>query len=117
VAHDDVRRVVARVWEEVLGVEGIGPHDNFIDLGGHSLLAVQMIARLREEFQMDLPLRTIFEHPTVAEIAQFISGRGQGPEELDGELARLLEEIEDLSEDEVSRRLTGVSAGALEAQP
>jgi surfactin family lipopeptide synthetase A len=57
---------VARVWKEVLGVEQIGIHDNFFAIGGHSLLATKVISRLRLLFGPDLPLRSIFENPTIA---------------------------------------------------
>ncbi|MCP4659863.1 MAG: amino acid adenylation domain-containing protein, partial [bacterium] len=62
-------RKLAEVWSEVLGPERIGVHDDFFDLGGHSLLATQVISRVRESFSMELPLRTLFEGPTIAELA------------------------------------------------
>jgi amino acid adenylation domain-containing protein len=61
--------VVAAVWAEVLRVERVGRRDNFFDLGGHSLLATQVMTRLREAFHLELPLRAIFERPTVTGLA------------------------------------------------
>jgi acyl carrier protein len=60
------------VWQEVLKVDRIGIHDNFFELGGHSLLATRVIARLRNVLDLDLSLRTLFEHPTVAQLASVI---------------------------------------------
>ena len=60
---------VIRIWSEVLMVEPIGAHDNFFDLGGHSLLAIQLISKLRQNFKVDIPLRTLFEEPTPAQIS------------------------------------------------
>jgi len=68
-----VEEMVAGIWSEVLGVEGIGSEDNFFELGGHSLLATQAIARLREAFKIELPLRVLFESPTVASLSDCIS--------------------------------------------
>ncbi|HEX2268089.1 MAG TPA: amino acid adenylation domain-containing protein, partial [Pyrinomonadaceae bacterium] len=62
--------VIAAVWSEVLRVERVGRRDNFFDLGGHSLMATQVITRLREAFSLELPLRTIFERPTVIGLAE-----------------------------------------------
>lgn len=64
--------IVAGIWSQVLRRERIGVHDNFFDLGGHSLLATQLVSRLRDAFQVDLPLRAIFESPTVANFAEKI---------------------------------------------
>ncbi|MBW4575237.1 MAG: amino acid adenylation domain-containing protein [Aphanothece sp. CMT-3BRIN-NPC111] len=64
--------IVKQIWTQVLGVERIGIHDNFFELGGHSLLATQVISRLREAFQVELPLVRLFESPTVAGLAQNI---------------------------------------------
>ena len=64
--------MLARLWSEVLGLEQVGRDDNFIELGGHSLLASQLIARIRDTFQVDLSLRRLFETPTIAAVADFI---------------------------------------------
>jgi len=65
-------REVARVWAEVLGVERVGAADNFFDLGGHSLLATQVISRLRSALGIEVPLRAVFESPTVESLAAFL---------------------------------------------
>ena len=61
--------MLAFIWQELLGVERVGRNDNFFDLGGHSLLAVQLLARIRRELGQEVALRTLFEAPTVAEVA------------------------------------------------
>jgi amino acid adenylation domain-containing protein/FkbM family methyltransferase len=69
-----VEELIAGVWAKVLGAERVGINSNFFDLGGHSLLATQVITRLREAFRLDIPLRTIFEAPTVAGLAKSLAG-------------------------------------------
>lgn len=64
--------VLASIWSEVLKVEPIGVNDNFFELGGHSLLGTQVASRVREAFKVEMPLRKLFELPTVAELAQLI---------------------------------------------
>src|SRR5262249_17110731 len=63
---------LAGIWAEVLQTGMIGIHDNFFDLGGHSLLATQVMSRVQQTFKVDLPLRRLFEAPTVAEFASVI---------------------------------------------
>lgn len=65
-----VEEVLATLWSQVLRVETVGVHDSFFELGGHSLLATQLIARVREVFHIEIPLRALFESPTVATLAQ-----------------------------------------------
>ena len=67
--RDALEELIAEVWREVLRVEQVGVHDNFFELGGHSLLATQVVARLSRLLQVELPLRRIFEAPTIAELA------------------------------------------------
>jgi amino acid adenylation domain-containing protein len=67
-----VEEQVAAIWSEVLGLKQVGVRDNFFELGGHSLLATQVASRVREVFGMELPLRRVFESPTVAELAESI---------------------------------------------
>lgn len=69
---DEMERFIVDTWQELLGVEPIGMHDNFFKLGGHSLLGTQMLARLRERYKVDLSLRVIFEQATPAELAQHV---------------------------------------------
>lgn len=69
---NEMEKAVAEIWQELLGVDRIGRHDNFFELGGHSLLGTQVIARIRNRFTLDLPLRTVFEAPTPAELAAIL---------------------------------------------
>src|SRR5262249_14405498 len=67
-----VEQAVARVWAEVLQVPGVGLPSSFFDLGGHSLLAIRVAARLREVFDVDVPVRAVFEASSVAAMAAWI---------------------------------------------
>jgi acyl carrier protein len=64
-----VEEAIVEIWREVLSLDRVGIHDNFFELGGHSLLATQVISRLREAFRVELPLRSLFERPTIAGLA------------------------------------------------
>jgi amino acid adenylation domain-containing protein len=96
--------VLAEIWAEVLGLERVGVEDNFFELGGHSLLATRIISRLREAFQCELPLRTMFEEPTVARLVAQAARRVGGTEVLE-EIAQTFNQLKHLSEDEVNALL------------
>ncbi|HWM28120.1 MAG TPA: SDR family NAD(P)-dependent oxidoreductase, partial [Woeseiaceae bacterium] len=69
---DDIERRVARIWQDALGVDAVGSHESFAELGGHSLLAIRIVAELRRAFQIDLPIKAIFDTPTVAALSSHI---------------------------------------------
>ena len=93
--ESDLEKDIVKAWEAVLGIEPIGIHDGFIELGGHSLLAIQIIHRLRDAYQMNLAMDSVFKSPTVLEMGQMILQMlsEQADEEM---LARLLDDIEQL---------------------
>ncbi|MEH1935807.1 MAG: amino acid adenylation domain-containing protein [Nostoc sp.] len=70
-----VEEVLAKIWVEVLRLEQISVYDNFFEIGGHSLLATQVISRIRDTYQLDLPLRRLFDAPTVASLAESIEAQ------------------------------------------
>ena len=66
----EIEELIAQTWREVLKIENVGIFDNFFELGGHSLLATQIVARLQGAFNKEVPLRVLFDAPTIAELAQ-----------------------------------------------
>ncbi|MFN7945818.1 MAG: amino acid adenylation domain-containing protein [Blastocatellia bacterium] len=73
----ETEKRMAGIWCELLGLERVGLEDNFFELGGHSLLATRLVVRLREVMQLDLPLRTLFEFPTLAAFAEAADRAGR----------------------------------------
>jgi len=69
----DAEEKIARIWSQILGGKRIGIHDDFFELGGHSLSATQVVARLHSEFHIQLPVRALFDHPTVAGLAEAVA--------------------------------------------
>lgn len=80
----DIETQLASVWEDLLGVTPIGVHDNFFELGGHSLLATRVLARIDSFFGVRLPLRAIFEAPTIRQLGVLIATR---PDEVGADVA------------------------------
>lgn len=99
-----VEEVVAGLWAKVLGLEQVGIHDNFFELGGHSLLATQVIFRVRDTFQVDLPLRSLFEAPTVAELSLAMLAHEAKPGQTE-KIAQVLKQIEAMSAEDIKETL------------
>ncbi|MFF4159222.1 beta-ketoacyl synthase N-terminal-like domain-containing protein [Streptomyces sp. NPDC001678] len=115
----DMERAVAAVWQEVLGIEGIGADDDFFALGGHSLAAVQIGAKIQTRFDAELDLKEFFDGPTVARTAALLAaggGRSARPE--DGIRALRRDEpdgLDGLSDEEVEAMLLEVLAADADA--
>ncbi|MFL5384951.1 MAG: amino acid adenylation domain-containing protein [Longimicrobiaceae bacterium] len=92
-------RALAEVWRDVLGVERIGVEDSFFAAGGHSLLAMQVASRVRAALGVDLPVRALFDHPRLADLAAWIDGEG------DAEVEALLRELEGMTDAEAAAAL------------
>ena len=91
----DLERRLADIWQQILGRESIGINDNFFDIGGHSLPAIQVISRVSETFEVDLPIRAFFNAPTIANVAETVE-------------SLLVEQIAQLSDAEIDRQLADV---------
>lgn len=98
-------RTLADIWAELLDLDRVGVHDDFFDLGGHSLLATQVLSRVREAFQVELPLDVYFTGgytvATLAEIIEQYQIEQAGAEEI----ATMLAELDELSDEEVKSLL------------
>jgi amino acid adenylation domain-containing protein len=105
IPRSPVEKTIADIWSAVLKVERAGIHDNFFELGGHSLLATQVVARMRTAFGVALPLRALFEAPTIAGLAERIEA-----------IYRLLEEVASLSPDEARGQLAAPEPGLPESR-
>jgi acyl carrier protein len=89
----------------VLKRDAVGVTDNFFELGGHSLLATQIISRIRNTFRVQMPLHSFLQSPTIASLAEQI-GSCPAIESEQEEMARLLQELEGISDEEAERLLT-----------
>jgi amino acid adenylation domain-containing protein len=102
--NSDEEKLV-EIWQGILKLDRVGVTDDFFELGGHSLLATQIISRIRDRFRVQMPLHVFLQNPTIASLASQI---GQCPviESEQEEMARLLQEIEGMSEEEAEKLLT-----------
>ncbi|HYD80083.1 MAG TPA: amino acid adenylation domain-containing protein, partial [Paucimonas sp.] len=104
--RNPVEQTLAEIWAEVLSLDRVGVLDNFFNLGGHSMLAMQMISKVRAAYDTDLPIRSLFESPTVATLAaqleQILAQRTQQQAERKAALeAQVQMSIDSMSEEEI----------------
>jgi amino acid adenylation domain-containing protein len=104
-----VEAALAGIWAELLGVEEIGVKNSFFELGGHSLMAMQLLSRLRGTFQLELPLRVVFEAPTIAELALALVRSEVRPGQVE-RIAAITAELEGMSSEAVSEMLLKAEA-------
>jgi amino acid adenylation domain-containing protein len=97
--------IIAEVWSEILGIKHLGVQDNFFEIGGHSLMATRVVSHLRAIFQVDIPLRRLFEKPTIEGLLGVIA-EIWGDREIVEEIARTSRELEQLSAAEAEALLS-----------
>jgi non-ribosomal peptide synthase protein (TIGR01720 family) len=103
--------VLARMWGDLLGVGDLGVTDNFLARGGHSLLATQIVSRVRETFQVEVPVRALFQGPTVAELAVVVTGLERKPGQV-ARIAELIQRVDGMSADELRQSAAARDARA-----
>jgi acyl carrier protein len=101
--------VVAAIWRDMLGVAELGVDDDFFALGGHSLLAHRVLNRIQEAFRVELPLRSLFERPTVAGVVAALA-QALGDPALVQDVARLYQQLEGLTDEAAAALLAGDGA-------
>jgi len=98
--RNETEKILVAISEELLAVDKVGVNDNFFELGGHSLLATQFISRVREAFDVEVELRTLFERPTVALIAEDIDVLRQEKAQQTDAISDLLAQLDQLSDEQ-----------------
>ncbi|SDX08713.1 amino acid adenylation domain-containing protein [Marininema mesophilum] len=110
--NDEVEKQICEIWSSLLKVEEVGITDNFFSLGGHSLIAVQVVARIRKSFAVDLPVAHLFEFPTVEKLAELVRNRQNSSlfvEPISAIEPQLKSEsIDNLSNEEIEAMLQGM---------
>ncbi|HVF51446.1 MAG TPA: non-ribosomal peptide synthetase, partial [Pyrinomonadaceae bacterium] len=100
-----LEEMLADIWSEILGLARVGVESDFFALGGHSLLATRIVSRVRERCGVELPLRVLFESPTVAGLARYVENAAPPDDELQ-RLSLMLERLENISEEDVRALLS-----------
>jgi len=100
----EVEQTLAAIWQELLSVEQVGRNDGFFELGGHSMLAMQLAVRVREHFEVDLPLATMFHDGSLVALAQAVIDLQVDQFDSD-EVNRILAELSQLSEADLKKQL------------
>jgi acyl transferase domain-containing protein/acyl carrier protein len=98
---NDIETSIAEIWQLLLGIEQVGIHDNLFDLGGDSLLVIQIISRIREALRVEVPLRAIFETPTIADVAGTVGKSVLARQDETEKIAATLNLVEQLSDEEL----------------
>ncbi|CAM2064004.1 SDR family NAD(P)-dependent oxidoreductase [Sulfidibacter corallicola] len=109
--RDSIEEGLAEIWQDLLGFDRIGIHDHFADLGGHSLLATQLISRIREHFQVEVPLHELFSAPTIAGLAMIVLQKSAEDTNAD-QLEAMLAELEGMDEADLAALLAEEEAQA-----
>ncbi|WP_277965016.1 amino acid adenylation domain-containing protein, partial [Pseudomonas sp. RIT-To-2] len=99
--RSELEQQVAVIWADVLKVERVGLGDHFFELGGHSLLATQVITRIRQQLDLEVALRELFERPVLSDFTQGLEGRDRQSNPLHDDLAKSLEALKRLSMEEI----------------
>ncbi|AFY89108.1 type I polyketide synthase [Chroococcidiopsis thermalis] len=102
--RDEIEQAIADIWQETLGIDSIGIYDDFFELGGDSLVALPMVAQLRDTFQVELPLPTLFNKANVAALAQVIIDNEAKPGQT-AKIARTLKRVKEMSTQQVREEL------------
>jgi acyl transferase domain-containing protein len=110
----ELERAIADAWSQLLGVAQVGLHDSFLDLGGDSLLASRMVTRLREVVHVEIPIRQVFETPTVGDLAAAVEQLRRQTEER--EVEALLAQIRGLSDEDLELEILRREGGPVQEE-
>jgi len=93
--------LLAEIWQQLLGVAPVGAFDHFFELGGHSLLAIKLSGQVRRAFGVEMPVTRVFDHPTIADLADWIERESAAKANDEARAAEVLDLLEGLSDSEV----------------
>jgi acyl carrier protein len=99
--ENELERSIVSIWQGMLGIDQVGIHDSFFELGGDSLMATQLVSKLRVAFSVDVPLRSLFEGSTIAELARVVEAARSAEQKNREKATRIMQSVQQLSDDEV----------------